>query len=167
MEGPPTDPIPFLVSDFNEGFPTFSPDGRWLAYVSGETGQAEVFVREIVAGDLTGGVRRRVSRGGGRHPVWARDGSELFYLSDDCRRILGTAIKSAPGLVLGDEREVLTDLTTYWEKDVWGTGGVPFDVGPDGERLLVLSLIRDPEAAMRIVVVLDWVAELDRIAPRR
>jgi len=164
MEEPPADPVPFLVSDFNEISPAFSPDGRWLAYVSGEAGQAEIFIREIGLGDLTGGVRRRISRNGGWEPVWARDGSELFYLSLDGSRILATTITPGPRLVLGDEHEVLR-LLQPWGGSLADPGS-RFDVAPDGERFLVVSDTREPEAPMRVVVVLDWTRDLQRLAPR-
>jgi Tol biopolymer transport system component len=164
MDEPSADPVPFLVSDFNEISPAFSPDGRWLAYVSNEAGQAEVFIREIGLGDLTGGVRRKISRDGGWEPVWARNGSELFYYSLDVSRILATTITPGPRLVLGDEREVLSGLHPW--RGSWGSGGSGFDVAPDGERFLIVSSTRDPEAPMRIVVALDWARELDRLAPR-
>jgi serine/threonine-protein kinase len=164
MEEPPGDPVPFLVSEFNEISPAFSPDGRWLAYVSGEAGQAEVFIREIRPGDLTGGVRRKISRDGGWEPAWSRDGSELVYFSLDGSRILATTITPGPRLVIGDEREVLSPLQPWGLG--WGSGGGRFDVAPDGERFLVVSPTRDPEDSMRIVVALDWVQELARLAPR-
>jgi serine/threonine protein kinase len=164
VKEPSAESIPFLVSRFNEISPAFSPDGRWLAYVSGETGQPEIFVREVLPGNLTEGVRRRVSRDGGWYPVWARDGSELFYLSLDGSRILTTPNQTGPGLVLGDEREVLS-LRHLWPGG-WGVEDWPFDVAPDGERFLIVSGTRGPEAPMRIVVALDWTRELERLAPK-
>jgi Tol biopolymer transport system component len=164
MEKRSRDPVSFLASDFNEVDPAFSPDGRWLAYVSGETGQAEVFVCEVNRGDLTPGVHRKVSRNGGWGPVWARDSSELFYSSLDGRWIFGTKVAPTPSLVLGDEREVLGPLHPWWSN--WTTAMSRFDVTPDGERFLVVSSTRDPEAPMRLVVALDWTRDLGRLAPR-
>jgi Tol biopolymer transport system component len=163
LEAPSRDPVPFLVSAFNEIAPAFSPDGRWLAYVSGETGQAEIFVSEVERGDLTPGVHRKVSRNGGWDPVWARDGSELFYSSLDGRWILGTKVMLTPRLVLGEEREMVGPLHP-WSGN-WPNEG-RFDVTPDGERFLVVSSTRDPEAPMRLVVALDWTRDLGRVAPR-
>jgi serine/threonine protein kinase/Tol biopolymer transport system component len=164
MGEPQTAAVPFLVTDFKESLPAFSPDGRWLAYASGETGQAEIFIREVALGNLTGGVRRKISRNGGWDPVWARDGSELLYLSLDGSRILATPVTPGPRLVLGDEREVSGPLGQW--KRTWFAEYGRFDVAPDGERFLVVSPTRTPEDSMRIVVVLDWVQELDRLAPR-
>jgi Tol biopolymer transport system component/predicted Ser/Thr protein kinase len=164
MDEPTAAPVPFLVSDFEESFPAFSPDGRWLAYVSGETGQAEIFIREVGLDNRSEGVHQKVSRDGGWDPVWARDGSELFYLSLDGSRILATTIGPGQKLVLGDEREVLGPLGR-WRRD-WISEDSRFDVAPDGDRFLVVSPTRAPEDSMRIVVVLDWVQELDRLAPR-
>ena len=73
------DPEPFLVTPFEEGAPMFSPDGRWMAYVSDESGQTEVYVRPYPGP----GPRFTVSTTGGREPLWSRDGSELFYRSQE------------------------------------------------------------------------------------
>jgi len=68
--------VPLLTTDFDEHSPRLSPDGRWLAYVSDESGRAEVFVRPFP--DVESG-RWQVSIDGGAHPLWKRDGTELYY----------------------------------------------------------------------------------------
>jgi serine/threonine-protein kinase len=93
----PGKPAPFLRTPFNETSPAFSPDGRWMAYGSNETGVAEVYVRPA-AGAAVG--KWQVSTSGGRSPRWARNGQELFYESLDSRimgRPLHRGRRSVPG----------------------------------------------------------------------
>src|SRR4029077_11465276 len=69
---------PLVQTKFNEGQPRFSPDGRWLAYLSDETGRNEVYVQPFPGS----GHRVRTSTAGGEEPIWSRDGRELFYFKD-------------------------------------------------------------------------------------
>src|SRR5205814_4655738 len=69
----------WLNTPSNEGFPDWSPDGRWLAYVSDESGRSEVYVQAYPGP----GPRYQLSRDGGTAPAWSRDGHELFYLVHD------------------------------------------------------------------------------------
>ena len=73
------EPMPFLLTPFDERSPRFSPDGRWLAYVSDESGRDEVYVQPFPGP----GAKWLVSTDGGREPVWGRDGRELFYRAGD------------------------------------------------------------------------------------
>jgi len=91
MEGDRT-PIPFLVTESNERSPVFSPNGRWIAYASNESGRDEVYVRPYPPG--TGG-QILISTDGGREPVWARDGRELFYRSGNRLMAVPVEIESA------------------------------------------------------------------------
>ena len=70
------DPIPFVPGPGDQRVPTFSPDGRWIAYASNETGVWDVYVAEYPSGR-----KEAVSIGGGREPIWSRDGKMLFYRS--------------------------------------------------------------------------------------
>src|SRR4030095_1165438 len=80
-------PVPFLQTRFIEDQGRFSPDGRWVAYVSDQSGGMEVYVRAFAAafsgGSASTGGSVRVSRGGGTAPRWRSDGKELFYLAPD------------------------------------------------------------------------------------
>ena len=80
-------PVPFARTPFVEDQGRFSPDGRWVAFVSTQSGQSEIYVRKL-ASDFSGGSAATggatlVSRGGGTAPRWRRDGRELFYLAPD------------------------------------------------------------------------------------
>ena len=133
-----------MRSPFNERSPRFSPDGRWIAYESDESGTPEVYVA------LTDGAgeKKRLSPGGGRKPRWRRDGRELYYVAPD-GSVMGIPITPGPGLETGSPMplfHVETDVENY-------------DVVPDGSRFLVSTrLDRFPESPLR--VILNWEAAL-------
>src|SRR5262249_44958019 len=83
-------PQPFLQTPANEGGPTFSPDGRWLAYQSDESGRWEIYVRPFPSP----GGKVQISTEGGAEPVWARNGRELFYRNG--RKMMVTALETKP-----------------------------------------------------------------------
>src|SRR4029077_6629677 len=76
-------PYPLLNSDFDEYRAQLSPDGRWRAYVSDESGSYEVYVQPFSADGKLGGAKARISTGGGNQLRWRRDGGELFYVAGD------------------------------------------------------------------------------------
>ncbi|HXM51442.1 MAG TPA: protein kinase, partial [Pyrinomonadaceae bacterium] len=85
----------YLISNspFNEQTPAFSPDGRWLAYTSDETGNYEIYVQSFSADGKLGADKQRVSTNGGTYPVWRRDGSELFFVAPD-GQMMSSAVKT-------------------------------------------------------------------------
>jgi serine/threonine-protein kinase len=157
-------PKPFLNGPFLEAYPMFSPDGRWLAYSSNETGRAEVYVRPFpVQGGPSTSLRTgkwQVSTGGGTHPTWSRAKHELFYGLDG-------AIFVAPYAVEGDSFRA--EKPRLWSEGHYQWRGTArmFDVHPDGERF-ALALAQDtPRDAKpdKIVFVFNFFDELRRIAP--
>ena len=148
MTGEDREPRPFAVTRFNEMLPVFSPDGRWVAFVSDESGREEVYVQPF----RRAGQRRRISTSGGTLPRWRRDGRELFYLSND-EQLVAVPIEPGENLEPGTPRPLFAVgrrpslLRTY-------------DVSPDGERFIVMSPAA--EASPQPVVVIDWAAELAR-----
>ena len=139
---------PLLDSAANEGDVVVSPNGRWLAYASDETGQSEVYVERFP--DL--GNREQVSTDGGRGPVWSRDGSELFYLDLSGSRMLVLPLDSEPSLTPGTP-------AVAFEGAYRQAGTRTYDLAPDG-RFVMITL-----GAGSIVVVENWLDELRRLVP--
>jgi serine/threonine-protein kinase len=145
-------PRPFLESPFNEETPIFSSDGRWLAYVSDESGRYEVYVRPYPGP----GGKWQISTEGGAGPVWNRNGRELFYRNGNKMMVVEISTEGAfsaakPKLLF--ETEGPATYSTFPD----------YDVSPDGRRFL---MIRDGEQpATQVNVVLNWFEELKRKAP--
>jgi serine/threonine-protein kinase len=153
----PGDPAPLVVSPFVEDDPALSPDDRWLAYESNESGTLEVYVRPLVG--ATG--HRQASTSGGQDPVWSGDSRTLFYRQGDA--ILSVSVASgAGGPVLGRPQIVLS-----------ATGLVPdtfpnFDVSADGQRFVVVRAAGLPDGSRsedQLVVVENLLDELQRLLP--
>ncbi len=140
------------MTPFQERSPQFSPDGRWLAYLSDETGQDEVYVvpypgpgRKVV-----------ISTSGGREPVWSRDGRELFYRTPD--ELMVVAFETATGQA-GVPTVLFAD--GYARDASPGAVSANYDVTPDGERFIMVG---DADGATlgAIRVVLNWLDELEQ-----
>jgi Tol biopolymer transport system component len=145
---------PFLRTPFNESAAVVSPDGRFVAYVSDETGRDEVYVRAFPGP----GGKWPISTGGGREPVWKDDGSELFYRDEDW--LLSVPVVTRPDFSAGTPRPLFE--APY---DEAGAPYASYDVSRDGERFI---MVRSGEAhdVSRLIVVLDWFSELDAKLPR-
>jgi dipeptidyl aminopeptidase/acylaminoacyl peptidase len=146
---------PFLVTASNERSPAFSPNGKWLAYVSDEPGRDEVFIRPYPGP----GKVWSVSNAGGREPVWSRDGRELFYRSAD--QVVAVSISEAPGLTIGPPRALFGNRADIYFAP---SGSQSYDVGPDGRFVMTDA---DVTAAPRAVnVSVNWLDDLRRKVPR-
>ncbi len=158
----PGDPEPFVATPFSDRDPAFSPDGRWVAYSSDESGAAEVYVRPFPAA----GGRWQVSDGGGRFPTWSADGRELFYRTDD-------GIMVATVETVGDTFRVGKARSLFEGNFRGGMFGISvfgyifrdFDVAPDGEHFVMFPGDEDRAAKTHVTVVLDWLDELQRMLP--
>ena len=148
-------PQPFLRTPSNESAPRFSSDGRWLAYVSDESGRYEVYVQPYPGP----GGKRQISTGGGTEPLWNRNGRELFYRSGN--KMMAVEITTEPNFVLGSAR-MLFEGGQYMPPT--GPYSYPFpnyDVSPDGQRFLMIT----KESKPQINVVLNWFEELKHRVP--
>jgi serine/threonine-protein kinase len=151
-------PRALVESSYAEWNGEVSPNGRWLAYQSNESGRYEVYVRPFpdVEGD-----RWQVSTAGGTRPVWRRDGGELFYYF--AGRVTAVPIESRSAFVPGTP-------TVLFEGDYAAPQiGRVFDVTADGQRFI---LIKDSEAVggdeqRQVLAVLNWFQELQRLVPVR
>ena len=155
-------PVPFLQTAFGERGPTFSPDGRWLAYSSNETGREEIYITSY---PKPGG-RIAVSTTGGRSPQWSANGRELFYRNG--RQMM--AVTMAPGATLSIGTPRMLFEGDYVQEDPT-QGAANYDVSADGQRFLLMkdaaptAQATSPEP--QINVVLNWTEELKRLVPTR
>ena len=146
---------PFLRTPFNESSPRFSPDGRWLAYASDESGRQEIYVQPYPGP----GGKWPISADGGREPVWNRNGRELFYRNGN--RMMAVEIATQPGFAAGKPRMLFEgpyDPTVFTAPN--------YDLSPDGRRFLMLKRFEQGVAApAQINVVLNWFEELKSRVP--
>ena len=134
----------------------FSPDGNWIAYASNASGAQEVYIRPY---PIVQGTERRVSEGGGAGPVWAPDGSELYYRGAGSIMVAATAL--GPGFVPGRPRRLFAA-----ERFRFSGNTSAFDIHPDGKRFAMVTLgDPSPAAPDQINVVLNWFDELRRLVP--
>jgi Tol biopolymer transport system component len=143
-------------SAFDEQTAQLSPDGRWLAYSSDDTGNYEIYVQSFSADGKLGSDKKRVSTSGGRMPVWRRDGSELFYIAAD-GQMMSSAVKTG-----GAEFEFNAPKPLFKTRMLtWTTNFHEYDVSPDGQRFLLGTLIGETKAAPP-TVILNWSASLKK-----
>ena len=158
MDGEPASET-LIETEFTDAFPEISRDGRWMAYHSNESGQNEIYVRPFP--DIDTG-KWQVSRGGGRRPVWAPDGRELFYRRDSDLAMMVVPIETEPTFGPGNPG-LLFEATDF---PIQG-GPRRFDIAPDGQRFLMTKeggTVFENAAAPKITVVLNWNQELlDRV----
>ena len=141
-----------LQTEANEWAPTLSPNGAWIAYVSDETGQPEVYVdRFPELGD-----RQRVSAAGGSQPLWSPDGRELFY-GEGGQRMMAVSIDEGTRLTLG------APMLLFEGPYVFSPNYTSYDIHPDGNRFLMIK--RAADALHPVSVVLNWAEELKRLVP--
>jgi eukaryotic-like serine/threonine-protein kinase len=151
----PGTPKAFLNSKFREGAPTFSPDGRWIAYVSDKSGRTEVYMRPVEGG----GEEWTISTDGGNEPLWARHASLLFYRHDDA--VMVVDVVTAPTVSAGKPR-MLFERRYQRSEAFWPN----YDVTSDGKRLLMIKRAEDSLPA-HINVVLNWFEELKQRVPAK
>ncbi len=139
------EPYPFLQSQFNEVNGVFSPDGRWMAFASDDSGRQEIYVTPFPGP----GRRWRVSTEGGQYANWSSTGRELFFMSFS-NQIM------AVGLETGDNAITIAEPRTLINANV-SPSSYPYSPAPEGEKIL---LIAQPIAPQSLRVVFDWTAEL-------
>jgi len=143
-------PSPFLATSFNETDGTFSPDGRFMAYTSDESGRFEVYVRAYPGP----GGKVTVSTEGGSEARWSLVGTELFYRRG--YQVLSVPVSTRPTFTAGKPRVLFEG-----DYSLAPTGHAHYDVSPDGKTFAMVETI----AKTRIDVVLNWGEELKRLAP--
>ena len=146
---------PLLQTEFIERSSALSPDGRWIAYVSDETGRNEVYVRPFPNIDDD---KIPISSDGGDEPLWGPDGRELFFLHqvDDDAEILMVSVTAEPNFFAGTPEVLFTG------EYLFGGARPNWDISPDGQRFL---LMKQPVVQTSIAFVNNWFEELNRLAP--
>lgn len=142
-------PKVFMETRFREGQPHFSPDGRWLAYVSDESGRDEVYVTPFPGP----GRKWQISTSGGYQPRWRRDGKEIFYLAPS------NAITAVEVSVRADTFHVGSAKPLFQTLPL--RNGSAYDVTGDGQRFLV-NLLLQQQSSDPMTLVINWPAALPR-----
>jgi serine/threonine-protein kinase len=151
-----------LDTPFEELNGEISPDGRWLAYQSNETGSYEIYLAAFP--DVRAG-KRPVSNGGGTRPLWRQDGRELFYYVEP-DTIMAVPVTPGADLTLGNAAVVVKEPAA---RAIYS--GRHYDVSPNGNRFLLLKDVetsgstRPPPPEIRLVQ--HWVNELERLVPAK
>jgi Tol biopolymer transport system component len=125
-----TTSVTLVASAATEFFPSLSPDGRWLAYASNESGNPEIYVRPFPE---TGTARWQVSTTGGGQPLWSRSGRELFYINGK-GEMMSAEVRTGATFAVGEQR-VLFSTAPY----LVGTGIHTYSLSPDDKRFLMLQ----------------------------
>ena len=154
-------PRPLRRTRFNESQAEFSPNGRWLAYASNESGRPEVYVQPYPGP----GRGQPISTGGGNSPVWSRNGRELFFMTpaapggadqdDGCPSDDGADLHgwNTPNALRGAVRRQRPVVRQY-------------DVAPDGNRFLMMRAVERPRLKLtQMILVQNWFEELKRRVP--
>jgi Tol biopolymer transport system component len=152
LEGDPQ-PHPVVKTSGYDGGGQFSPDGRWMAYASNESGQFEVYLRPYPGPDR----KKQVSTQGGTHPMWNRNGKELFYRVGN--KMMVVDVSTSPDLTLSQPRVLFEQRYTFG-----GTTVPNYDVSPDGQRFV---MVKDDSASGRVNIVLNWLEELKARVPTK
>ena len=148
----------FLVTDFREDMPVFSPSGRWLAYKSNETGRDEIYVRSFPEGSG----KRQISPDGGNFPFWSSKGRELFFYS------AGTLYSvSGEGDGSSFQPGRPQPLFTGLQSNV--TMGLAFrqffDLAPDAQSVVLLRAEEEMRRVAEVILIQNWFEELKRLVP--
>jgi eukaryotic-like serine/threonine-protein kinase len=150
-------PVALLETPFIKWGARFSPDGRWIAYLSNESGPFQIYVRPFALDGKTSaaGAKWLVSKGAGSEPRWRSDGRQLFYGLLNSQDVMAVDIETSKGFHAGTPQLLFTAPAAF--------GGTAWDVAPDGNRFLVIG---PPNAGLagRFTVMLNWQAALKQKA---
>ncbi|HET9294421.1 MAG TPA: protein kinase, partial [Gemmatimonadales bacterium] len=142
------------TSGFDESAPALSPDGKWLAYASDETGRTEVYIRPFPNVDDG---KWQVSSNGGQAPLWAHSGRELFFVDAE-RNMMVAPMPTLPSQLGARVRLFKLGDDIYLTEEEWYT---PFDISPDDRRFLMSRQVTAPETqASAFILVENWFEEL-------
>ncbi|MGB5341988.1 MAG: hypothetical protein WBP67_07830, partial [Thermoanaerobaculia bacterium] len=143
------EPYPFLMTPFAEVRARFSPDGRWVAYQTNESGRAEIYVQEFPGP----GGKWQISTAGGTEPQWSPDGEELYYISPEMN-MMRVSVETGESFDAG----IPEDVFPLRLRQI--TNNNRYLVSPDGERFLLLSSLQE-DSTPPTTVVLNWDAAIE------
>jgi serine/threonine protein kinase/Tol biopolymer transport system component len=156
-EGGDHKPFPYLQTSFDERHARFSPDGRWIAYSSNESGRDEIYVQSFP----NSVAKFKISSGGGVEPQWRKDGTELFYISDE-GMLMGVSVKlthsASEGRIDVGQPKRLIPVRMLVDTFIVGRS---YEVSNDGQRFLVRAL-PSGTTAPPLTAVLNWQADLKK-----
>jgi eukaryotic-like serine/threonine-protein kinase len=148
------EPQPFHQNGFDEKSASFSPDGRYLAYSSDQSGRFEIYITAYPGP----GAVTQVSPDGGTNPLWSRDGRELFYQNK--MKMMAVKVATQPGLSVGVAQELFrTDINPAYRR----VFGREYDVTPDGKRFVMLAPVGPTVSPPQIHVIVHFSEELKRL----
>ena len=145
-DGTVEETVPFLETPYSEQAPSLSPDGRFVAYASNESGRIEVYVQSFPDPSS----KLQVSNDGGSQVRWSRDGKELFYVEGDT--LISVSISLQPSFSIGRRRKLFSTPELAMT-----TGPQRYDVSPDGKRFVTLEIVEPARNEIRIVE--NWYEE--------
>ena len=143
-------PFPIMATPFVEVVPMIAPNGKWVAYMSDESGKYEVYIRPFPSGEG----KWQVSNGGGQLPRWRRDGKELIYMTNDQELTSVEVSESGNGVVLGIAKPL------FKINPVSGPDG-PYTMTPDAQRFVV-NRVNGENGAQPLTLVTNWTADLKK-----
>jgi Tol biopolymer transport system component len=152
----PGKPESFLATPADERVATFSPDGRWIAYRSDESGTIQIYVRPFPA---AGEAKWQISAGAGsRYAIWSKNGRELFYETADNRIMVVDYTVSGNSFAPGKPK-------LWSDVQLFNPGGLNLDLAPDGKRFIVLNATEtggDGKSSVHVTMLLNFLDELKR-----
>ena len=143
------EPRSVVASAARERYAAVSPDGRWLAYVSDESGRREIYVQSFPGP----GARTQVSAGGGTWPRWGPQSDEIFYLDPVSKQMMAASVRTGPGLIVGAPEALFPFEST----------SNSFAVAPDGEHFVFTQRGSQAQPIHQLRIVFNWFDELDRL----
>jgi hypothetical protein len=146
--GAPLKPFPFTQSPAIDGTGQFSPDGKWIAYASNESGQFEIYAARFPGG----GGKRQISVAGGYTPRWRRDGKEMFYVAADGKLTTVAVTLKADTLDVGEVKPLFGPVE--------GSLIYRYDISPDGQRILIVPRRQGSPAG--VTIVQNWTGALKK-----
>jgi Tol biopolymer transport system component len=142
-------PFPVVATNFWDVTPSFSPDGKWLAYANNETGRLEIYIQPFPSG----AGRWQVSTAGGVRPNWRKDGKELYFFKEDDQQIMAVDVRAnGASLQLGTPHALFKASTV---SDLTG----PYTVSADGKKF-VMNTVPPQAATEPLTLITNWPADL-------